>query len=317
MQQSQMLHKTQETIGWFSARNKYKIKLFVIILPFLLFTIAFNYVPIFGWYIAFVDYLPGVSIFKQQFAGFEFFKLAIYSGNDMIIALRNTLVLSLLGLLVSPVPALFAILLTELKSRWFSKLVQTFSTMPYFFSWIIVYAIFYAVFSTQDGVLNIILTRLELAKEPSNILANSDIAWLFQTCVGLFRNTGYGAIIYISAIAGIDSQLYDAADVDGAGRFRKIWHITIPSLLPTFLVLFLLNLGNILSAGGFDQYYVFSNPFVIGKIDVLDTYTYKIGIQNSNYSVATAIGMSKSIVSVLLIFTGNYLSKLIRGRSII
>lgn len=298
-------------------RQKYKLKLLLAVLPFVLFIFAFSYVPIFGWFIAFVDYMPGVPILKQTFTGLQFFKIAFSGGNDMLVALRNTLVLSGIGFLMSPVPVVFAIMLTELKSRKFSKIVQTFSTIPNFFSWIIIYAIAYAVFSTQDGVLNIILIKMNVIKEPTNVLINNQYAWLIQTCISLFKNTGYSAIVYIAAIASIDSELLDAADVDGAGRLKRIWHITIPCLMPTFFVLLILNIGNLLSAGGFDQYYVFANPFVVDKLEVIDTYTYKIGIQQNNYSLATAIGMMKSVVSVLLIFSANHISKLFRGQSII
>jgi ABC-type polysaccharide transport system permease subunit len=218
---------------------------------------------------------------------------------------------------MSPVPAVFAILLMELKSRKLSRIVQTFSTFPNFFSWIIVYAVFFAVFSTQDGVLNIILMRLGFINEPTDVLINNDISWIVQTLVGLYKNMGYGAIIYIAAIAGINSELFDAADVDGAGRFRKIFHITIPCLMPTFIVLLILSVGNLLSAGGFDQYYVFSNPFVVDKLEVIDTYTYKVGIQQNNYSFATAVGLMKSVVSVLLVFSANYVSRFAAGKSII
>lgn len=297
--------------------KKYRWKLFFAILPFLLIVMAFSYVPILGWFIAFVDYLPGVPVFRQQFAGLKFFELAFSSGNDMLLALRNTLVLSSLGLAMSPVPAVFAILLMELKSRKLSRIVQTFSTFPNFFSWIIVYAVFFAVFSTQDGVLNIILLRLGFINEPTDVLINNGLSWIVQTLVGLYKNMGYGAIIYIAAIAGINSELFDAADVDGAGRFRKIFHITIPCLMPTFIVLLILSVGNLLSAGGFDQYYVFSNPFVVDKLEVIDTYTYKVGIQQNNYSFATAVGLMKSVVSVLLVFSANYVSKFAAGKSII
>ena len=302
--------------GKLTAKKIYKLKLFFILLPFLLVVIAFSYVPLLGWMIAFVDYLPGVPFHKQEFIGLQSFKLVFAASRDMLLVLRNTLVLSGIGILISPIPALFAILLTELRSKRLSKVVQIFSTIPYFFSWVIIYTIFYSVFSTQDGVLNIILMKLGLISQPTDILVNSDAAWGVQSMVGLYKTLGYNAIIYIAAIAGIDTQLYDAASVDGAGRLRRAIHITIPCLLPTFFVLFILSLGNILSAGGFDQYYVFSNSFVVEKLEVLDTYTYKIGILNNNYSYATAVGMMKSIVSVVLVFFANYMSKLIRGRGI-
>lgn len=298
-------------------QKKYRIKLFFMMLPFAAFIIAFNYVPILGWFISFVDYIPGVPFYKQAFAGFKYYSLVFSSGGMMLNAVKNTLVLSSLGLLMSPVPIVFAILLTEVRARWLSKLVQTFSTFPYIFSWVIVYAIFYSVFSTQDGALNIIFLKLGLIARPTDVLINSDFAWFTQTLTGLYKSAGYSAVIYIAAIAGIDMELYDAASVDGAGRFRKIWHITVPSLIPTFVVLLILSLGSLLSAGGFEQYYTFANSFTINKLEVIDTYTYKIGLQKNNYSYATAVGLMKSVVSIILVFASNFAMKKIAGRSIL
>jgi ABC-type polysaccharide transport system permease subunit len=172
------------------------------------------------------------------------------------------------------------------------------------------------VFSTQDGVLNVILLRLGLVSRPTDVLINSDFAWLNQTIIGIYKSAGFNAIIYIAAIAGVDPELYDAASVDGANRLGKVWHITVPGLVPTYVVLLVLSLGNLLSAGGFEQYYVFANPFTIEKLEVIDTYTYKVGILQSNYSYATAMGLMKSVASVILVFTSNFILKRLTGRAI-
>lgn len=304
--------KTQ-SMAYYKARRR---RLLIAVLPFALFVFAFSYVPILGWFISFVDYIPGVPVLRQTFAGFKYYGLVFSSGSQMLLALRNTLILGGLGLLASPAPAVFAMLLGEIRNRLFSRVVQTFSTFPNFFSWVIVYAIFYSVFSTQDGVLNVILLRLGLISRPTDVLINCDFAWINQTLIGIYKSAGFGAIIYIAAITGIDPELYDAASVDGANRLGKAWHITVPSLIPTYVVLLVLSLGNLLSAGGFEQYYVFANPFTIERLDVIDTYTYKVGILQSNYSYATAVGLMKSVVSIVLVFTSNFIMKRVSGRAI-
>ncbi|MFC5406091.1 ABC transporter permease subunit [Cohnella soli] len=300
-----------------SDKQKYRLKLLALASPFVLLLILFQYVPLFGWSYAFLDYMPGVSIWKMDFVGLHYFKLIFSGGSELVPVLKNTLALSGLIILTMPVPMIFAILLSQMKSVKYSKFVQSVTTIPFFISFILIFGVVFALFSTEDGLVNIALMKLNLIEDPLNPLANSDMAWYYQTLLHLFKTTGYNAIIYIAAIAGIDSEMYDAADVDGASRYQKIWYVTIPSLLPTFFVLLLFGIAGILSASGFDQYYVFRNPLTINQIDVIDTYTYDVGIVQSSYALGTALGIAKSLISLFLLFFANYLSKVVRGNSIV
>ena len=292
-------------------------KLLCLSVPFLLFITAFSYVPLLGWSISFFKYYPGIPFDKLEFLGLQNYRLFFSNGKQVLNVLLNTLALSGLILLTMPVPAIFAILLNELRSNTLKKTVQTFSTIPYFISYVLLYVATLTIFSPSDGTLNVLLfEKLRLIKQPIKLLNDPDAAWCFQTLMYLFKNTGYNAILYISAIASIDPQLFDAAAVDGANRFQRIVHVIVPGILPTFVVLLVLGLGGILSGGGFEQYYVFGNAMVLDKLDVLDTYTYRMGMVQGNYSFGTAISMLKSVVSVLLLITANGLVKRIRGSSL-
>lgn len=300
-----------------SAKAAEKRKLFLISIPFLLFILAFCYVPLLGWSISFFKYYPGIPFNKMEFVGLKNFEAFFYNKKQVINVVRNTFVLSGLIIVTLPLPAIFAILLNEIRGRKFKKLVQTFSTIPYFISYVLLYLAFTTVLSPSDGMLNTLLVdNLGVLDQPLNVLTNESIAWTVQTVTYLFKNIGYNAILYLSAIAGIDTQLYEAAEVDGAGRFAKILHITVPGLLPTFVVLLVLQIGSVLSGAGFEQYYVFGNAMVLDKLEVIDTYTYKMGIVQGNYAFGTAMSMMKSILSVALMLTANTLVKKIRGSSI-
>ncbi len=293
-----------------------QVKLLLVTLPFVLLIFVIHYLPLLGWSFAFVDYMPGTSVLKQPFTGFKHFQEIFAAGSDFPIVIRNTLVTGFLGIVVSPVPIIFAIMLSQVKSGRFSRTVQTVTSIPNFVSWILVYSIFFIFFAVDDGVVNRILLALHIVNEPTNMLGNNAIAWYFQVFVGLWKITGWNAIIYIAAMAGIDPELYSAADVDGANRIRKILHVTIPGITPTYIVMLLLAFANILS-NNFDQFYVFQNPIVMDKLEVFDTYIYRMGILNSQFSFATAMGCFKSVVSLILLMFANTLSKALRGNSII
>ena len=300
-----------------NSKKKERRKLALIAVPFVLFVILFNYVPLAGWAIAFFKYYPGVPLNKLEFVGLNNFRAFFYNKQQVLMVLRNTFVLSGLMILMLPLPALFAILLNEMRHLKYKKLVQTFSTIPYFISYVLLYLAFVTILSPSDGMLNTILVnRLHILKQPLNVLTNENIAWSVQTFTYLFKNLGYNAILYLSAIAGIDTQLYEAAEVDGAERFAKIRYITIPGLIPTFVVLLVLAIGSALSGAGFEQYYVFGNAMILDKVEVLDTYTYKMGIVQGNYGFGTAMSMMKSLLSVGLLVFSNGLVKKLRGSSI-
>jgi len=291
------------------------IRLTLMALPFVAFVLAFSYVPLFGWVNAFVHYRPGIPIFKSPFKGLYYFTVMIQEKSAMLRVLRNTLVMSFLGILCSILPIIFAILLSELPFNRFKRVVQTVTTLPNFVSWIIVYALAFVLFSSE-GMWNTFFMGRGWLESPVNPFGNEKLTWVIQTAMGVWKSLGWNAIIYLAAIAGVDSELYDAASVDGAGRFRRIWHITVPGILPTFIVLLLLSASNILSVG-FDQYLVFYNPLVADRIEVIDYYVYRMGLVKQDYSFATAVGLLKTLVSLVLLVTINNLAKRIRGESII
>jgi putative aldouronate transport system permease protein len=283
-------------------------------LPFVALLFIFCYLPLYGWVYSFSDSMPG-PLSKMHFVGFELFRRMFTVGSTFLNSLRNTLALSILQLLTAPLSVMFALLLAEVRNSKMSRIIQTASSLPNFISWVLVYAIFFTFCSSQ-GFINTALINLKFIKEPLNILANDQIVWYFQTLVSVWKGLGWAAIIYIAALAGVDRELYDAAEVDGAGRFRKMIHVSLPGLLPTFFVMLLLSIGNILN-GGFEQFYVFRNPNIINKIDVLDIYVYTQGITYMEFGYATAVGMAKSLVSIVLLFGVNFVSKKVRGQAII
>lgn len=294
---------------------KPKYRLFLMTLPFILFVFAFAYVPIFGWIYGFFDYKPGFSLSEMEFVGLKNFMKIGSDWSDLSRVLRNTLVMSGLGLLAAPVPMLFAIFLNEIRRPFFKKFVQTTTTLPYFISWIIVFSLSFAIFS-NEGLISNILRMMGSSQTFMNLLGENDAVWIFQWLLGIWKTVGWNGIIYIAAIAGIDAELYEAARVDGASRLQLIRHITIPSLYPTFFVLLLLSISNLLN-NGFDQYFVFFNSLVADRIEVLDYYVYKVGIIINDYSYSTVLGMLKTLFSVTLLFGANKLSKKIRGESIV
>ena len=310
-----------ESLKGFGAKSFLSAKnlLFLMALPCFAFVVIFYYMPIFGWIYAFFEYKPGLKLNQCAFVGMKYFKLALEEP-ELLTVLRNTFVLSFLGILATPLPAVFAIMLSEMRSKAYKKVIQTITTLPNFISWVLVYAIFFLFFSIDGGLVNELLLKYGIISEPTSVLGNADIVWIFQTLVSIWKVLGFNAIIYFAAIAGIDQELYDAANVDGAGRFGKILHITIPGLYSTFIVLQVLGIGNILS-NGFDQFYIFHNAMVHDKIQVLDYYLYRIGIGDVNgggdFSLATALGISKTFISLLLLMMANFLSKKLRGDYVI
>jgi putative aldouronate transport system permease protein len=294
--------------------RKDSLHLFLLSIPFIILMCLFNYFPVYGWVYAFFDYKPGIRLSATPFVGFEHFKEIIVSSPDLINALINTLAMNFLNILASPLAIVFAVMINEVKSARFKKFVQTFSTLPNFISWVLVFSLAFSIFSSE-GLVNSALSKLGLTTT-INPLGNESITWFFQAGLTIWKTLGWSAIIYIAAIAGIDGELYDAAKVDGANRLRTIWHITVPGIMPTFLVLLLLNISNMLSSS-FDQYFVFYNPLVAGKIEVLDYFVYRMGIVVGDYPLATAVGIFKTLVSVVLLFSVNQISKKVRGQSLI
>ena len=294
-----------------------KYKLFLMFLPFAMMAFVFCYLPLWGWRYSFFDYKAGDSLTADNFVGFKWFTYLFQNSatkRDIIRVMTNTLAMSALGIITSWIPLAFAIFLTEIESKKFRRFVQTFTTVPNFISWILVYTVAIAIFST-DGFLNTFLTSIGHPSNVNYLMSNSHV-WLKMLAWGIWKSVGWSAIIYIAGITGIDRQLYEAATVDGAGRFQRMWHVTLPGLIPTYMVMLLLSIAGMLS-NGLDQYLVFSNANNASRMEVLDLYVYNLGFGGGSIPLSTVIGMAKSIVSVVLLFMANTISKIVRHESIV
>ncbi len=292
---------------------------FLYILPFILLVAMFSYFPLYGWRYAFHDYQPPFPISSENFVGLKWFEYIINKParvKDILRVLRNTFAMSGISLLFSWFPMIFAVFLNEIKCKRYRKFVQTATTLPNFISWVLVFSIAFNVFSST-GAVNVVLQDLGLIREPIAFLKSSEHVWFRMWLWLTWKNAGWAAIMYLAAISGIDEQMIEAAKVDGATRMQIIWRITIPSILPTFFVIVMLNIASFLN-NGMEQYYVFQNNFNKEWIEVLDLYVYNISRQSANnYPLSTAISMLKSVVSIGLLAGANGLSKLIRGESFI
>jgi multiple sugar transport system permease protein/putative aldouronate transport system permease protein len=302
-----------------NARKKQGYVMFLMILPFMVLVFMFAYMPLHGWLYSLYDYRPPFKLFQCDFVGLQWFTSLFSNASKRALildVLTNTLVMSGLGILFSGLPMAFAILMMEINNRTFKRLAQTLTTLPHFISWVLVYSMAFFIFNSSGLINNLFIKKLGLYESPILFLQIENRTWLTMWLWSTWKGLGWSAIMYIAAIASIDQELYEAAFVDGAGRFRTIWHITIPGLLPTYFVLLLLNVANFLN-NGVEQYYVFQNAFNKSRIQVLDLYVYNLGLGSGSYSLATAISIMKSVVSLTLLFTVNSMSKIIRGDSII
>ncbi|ULL14957.1 sugar ABC transporter permease [Paenibacillus sp. H1-7] len=280
----------------------------MMLLPMLLLFL-FHYVPMYGILIAFKKFSPGLGIWNSEWNQFEHFR-SLFQDFLFIRALKNTLIISLLKLIVAfPAPIVLALLLNEVKHVLFKKVAQSISYLPHFMSWVILASMVGEVLSPQRGIINHVIHMLGM--QPINFL--SDKAFFIPTLVAtdIWKEVGWGAIIYLAAISSVNPDLYEAADVDGAGRFKKMIHITVPSLVPMIVILFILSLGNILNAG-FDQILNLYNPMVYDVADIIDTYVYRKGLEQFQMDYATAVGLFKNVVGVTLILGAN---AIIRRRS--
>ena len=289
-------------------------KLLWMVLPFIAIVFLFSYVPIFGWIYSLFDYVPGVSIFDCDFVGVDYFKL-ILKDENVLRALKNTFIFAIINICLTPLPMFLAILLNEIKNGPVQKFVQTFTTLPNFISWVIIFSLATALFSS-DGIATGLLTSLGIGDASNSLIGFNDAVYWFQSFLAQWKCLGWNSIIYMAAIAGIDQEQYEAARVDGAGYFRCALHVTLPAMMETFVVLFILNIGNFLNTG-YEQYLLFKNSLTATNIEVLDLYTYRIGLQNMDYSYGVAISVVKSIVSITLVVVANMVAKKVRGKAVI
>lgn len=290
--------------------------LFLMLLPAFIFTFIFAYTPLFGWIIAFKNYSVGMNIFEAPWVGLKQFKTFFLESSDFIYVFKNTLGMNILSLFFSVGLAfVLAILLKEFKFAVFRRTVQSITFIPYFISWVTVYSITHAMFAAQSGVINMFLIKLGILNEGINLLGSSSYSWLMIICLNVWKNIGYNSVIFLSALSGISQEQYESADMDGANRFKKILHITIPNLIPTLIVLLVLNSGWLLNSN-FEQFYMFTNSANWDTMEVFDMYMYKFGIQLMNYSYATAVGIIRTAASVILLLLVNGFSKKVTEKSV-
>lgn len=287
---------------------KYKA-LIIMILPAILFFAVFCYAPMYGVVLAFKDYSISKGIMGSDWVGLYYFE-RLFSSSRFFDVLKNTLVISLLKLIIGFFPPiLFALLLNEIQTKWFKKLTQTASYLPYFISWIVMAGIIKEIFSA-NGVINQIVTGL--GGEAQIWLSKKNYFRTILVSTDIWKGFGWGSIIYISAMSSIDPQLYEAASLDGAGRLKKMLHITLPCLIPVITINLILSMGGVLNAG-FDQIFNLTNSSVKSVADIIDTYVYELGIQKRDYSLSTAVGLFKSVIAMVLVVGTNFIAKKING----
>jgi putative aldouronate transport system permease protein len=290
----------------------HKFQLWVIALPAVLHFLIFRYVPLLGNVIAFQDYDLFKGIFHSPWVGFKYFE-QLFQYPDFPRVLKNTLLLSFYRLVWGfPAPIILALLLNEIRKIIFMRTVQTMIYLPHFLSWVIVGGIFIQLLSIH-GIINDAIAAVGL--ERIDFLNDSRFFRSILVISGTWKEVGYGTIIYLAAIVGVNPNLYEAAEVDGAGRWRQMWHVTLPAITPAIVVLLLLRLGHMLESNA-EEVLMYWNPLVRDVGDVIDTYVYQVGLLGAQFSYTTAIGIFKSVVGVILVFGMNRLAKLITGESI-
>lgn len=291
-------------------------QLYALLLIPLVYFWVFKYLPMEYILVAFKEFKIGMSVWEMPWTsnnGWKYF-IKAFSDKDFIRALRNTIFLNLLDLIAGfPAPIIFALILNELSFKRFKKVVQTIAYMPHFLSWVIISGLALQLFAPSNGLVNMMLVKLGGDIVP---FLNDSKHWIVTYILtGVWQSFGWGSIIYLAAIAGISPELYEAASVDGAGRFKKMWHITLPGIKPTIVVLLIMNLGNILGSG-FDRPFAMRNNLVMDVAEVISTYVYKNGIKGLQFSLTTAVGLFQSIVCLIFLLLANGISRRLGERGI-
>ncbi|MFB9330980.1 ABC transporter permease [Paenibacillus aurantiacus] len=285
-------------------RDRY---LYLMLLPAIGFYVTMKYFPLYGEIIAFKDFQIMKGIWDSPWVGFKHFRL-LFTSDDFYLILRNTLLLNLYSLVFAfPAPIVLALLINEVKSSWFKKTVQNLLYLPHFISWVVLGGIVIAILSPSTGVINFLLERL-FGIEPIYFMADPKWWPVMFTLSGIWQSAGWGTILYLAAMAGIDPQLYEAAKIDGAGKLRRIWHVTLPGIRSTIAILLILRIGQMMDIG-FEHIYNLQNNAVLGVSDVISTYVYRIGLQSAQYSYTTALGLFQGIVGLILVLIVNRVIK--------
>lgn len=277
----------------------------LLVLPIAYFLI-FKYVPMYGAAIAFQDYSIFQGVTGSRWIGFDNFR-ELFAMSQFYQVVRNTLLLNFLDLFFSfPAPIILALLLNELRAIWFKKVAQTILYLPHFISWIIIGGLVYQMFATKGGLVNNLIEHLGLPALP--FLTEKNHWLLVYLGTGIWQSAGWGTIIYLAALTGINKELYEAAEVDGAGRWKKVWHITLPGIRSTIVVMLIMQLGHIMTIG-FERPFVMGNPLVMDYAEVISTFVYKAGLQSAQFSLATAMGLFQALVGLIFVVLANTIAK--------
>ena len=276
--------------------------------PFVLYIILFRYVPLWGWTMAFQNYKPSKSFFQQTWVGFKYFG-ELFHSREFLLSLRNTIGMSLISTALGYISAIIiAVFLNEVRSIGAKRFVQTVSYLPHFLSWIIVTGLVANVLSVEDGVINNILLKLNLIKSPIQFLSVPRYFWHIIGWTYVWKEVGWNTIVYLGAMTAIDPCLYEAAQIDGCGRLRKIWHITLPGIKPTIVIMMIMSAGHILDSN-FEMPYLLQNGMIQDVAETIDIYVLKYGFKLFNFSLATAAGIFKNAVNIILLLVANTIAK--------
>lgn len=302
--------KIKQTLNKIS-KQKY---LLIFVVPCIIWFIIFSYIPMGGIIMAFTDYNLADGFWHSPWVGFKYFK-QFFENHFFRLVMRNTVCISLIKLAFgSPMPIIFALLLNEMKNIRYKRITQTISYLPHFLSWVVVLGIVRKMLSIDGGVINQI--AIALGGQSRNFLAEPEVMWPLAYITEVWKEAGWGAIIYLAALTSIDVSLYEAAIVDGANRFQKIWHISLPGIRGTIAILLILSVSNIFNSN-FDQLYLLGTPPVIDKVETIDTYIYRNNLQNFQYSLGTAVGLFKSVLNISLLFVADKISKSLLGEGLL
>jgi len=286
---------------------------YLMMAPGLVYYLIYHYIPMGGLIIAFKDFNLAKGIWGSEWVGFKHFQ-TIFNSPFFLEILRNTIILSIYRILFNMLPdVLLALMLNEIRVMWFKRTIQTVTYGPYFLSWVIVYGLAFAFLAQDSGIVNYFIR--DLGGTPINFLANTELFRTILISTDIWKNTGFGAIIYLAALATINHELYEAATVDGAGRWKQMWHITLPGIRDVFILLLILRIGSILDAG-FEQVYIFLNARVYSVGDIIDTWVFRRGLEQLEFSVAIAMNLFKSVIGFVLVIGANQLAKKFTGSGI-
>lgn len=281
---------------------------YLLLVPAVAFYFIFKYLPLYGILMAFKDYNFMIGVFESPWVGLEVFK-EVFKESSFWEAFINTIRLNFLALVIAfPLPIIFALFLNEVKNEGFKKFIQSVSYLPHFISWVILYGLILAFTTKDTGLVNVMLKSFGV--EQINFLTVKSWWLIVYIASSVWKDLGWAAIIYLSALSAIDTELYNAAAIDGAGRFKSMWHVTLPGIRSTIVIILILNIGKIMSIG-FEQPYLLGNALVNDISSVLSTYVYEMGLVKARYSFTTAVGLFQSLVNFLLLLSADYLAKLL------